>query len=853
MSKHIDELRMYKHLNMVFIDKKLQEVWMDEYMNNVVSDELIHIEETEVVKIVVGILDCCMKIDKCWNKIEFADDWQLVQMDHDCAYLLYGLHLYGFHVVEVMHEADQSRVISGVCKAHKGKPPWRGSNPRPPVCEENTTLSTYGPHREDPPSHAVDFYDSSDDEEDSRRNQEYLSDLEEEYQARSLLAKSKKFFKNGTQRLSSAKATDQTECHKYGKKGHFARDCWSKSSVPSYQSPFQPKLLNSSQHKPELRPTKDFEEEVSSYDNEMVEVKVLMALAEDNDAVSKEGARNDEWVKISIKKCVSEKIPIQNNIMGVDQLTGRILPAESQRNTTDPPVAVTNSLEIDYDSADESSIYSTPLPSLKKLDGVEPASGPKTVKLILKSKSTFKVEALKGVIVNELSSAPAKGNKSSLASKVNSAPTNKLNNVNIKDDLPLAIVMKELNKLKLQISKTQSSRSISGSSSRPIIQRPSDCFFPLCINYGRIDHLSDNCIYYPICRLCGSYDHDTNSHSKIISLEREIKPRNLQHVIKRCETCGSTIHNTTDHYDIEWFKKGKALQAKNVDALNSKKTGSSKVNISKTPTRGPDIQFLTCLYARYQANPKESHFIAVKRIFRANYLAHSRYYAQTPSTKDVRTWFSSIGYGEEIKTKGTLKKAFLPSSSAMDSNPSHPSVSTLVDPTMHKEDQQETGDPTSLGVTSEDGANPQLGSGSDASADSTTEADLVKSAPNDYLPPQQGLDKGTKNYSLDYTFTDDPIIVIDEIEGDDEVDKDEGVHSTINFETKDGSASKPLSPRFTQVFNTASKKARDTSVPSAGRAGTIPTEEEKNTNQATISQLFQRRADKNAKKTNLNK
>ncbi|GKF64111.1 hypothetical protein Tco_0187559, partial [Tanacetum coccineum] len=30
----------------------------------------------------------------------------------------------------------------------------------------------------------------------------------------------------------------------------------------------------------------------------------------------------------------------------------------------------------------------------------------------------------------------------------------------------------------------------------------------------------------------------------------------------------------------------------------------------------PDIQFLTCLCARYQANPKESHLIAIKRIFR---------------------------------------------------------------------------------------------------------------------------------------------------------------------------------------------------------------------------------------------
>ncbi|GKA34992.1 hypothetical protein Tco_0721421, partial [Tanacetum coccineum] len=33
-------------------------------------------------------------------------------------------------------------------------------------------------------------------------------------------------------------------------------------------------------------------------------------------------------------------------------------------------------------------------------------------------------------------------------------------------------------------------------------------------------------------------------------------------------------------------------------------------------TSRPDIQFLTCLYARYQANPKESYLIVVKRIFR---------------------------------------------------------------------------------------------------------------------------------------------------------------------------------------------------------------------------------------------
>ncbi|GJU65524.1 retrovirus-related pol polyprotein from transposon TNT 1-94 [Tanacetum coccineum] len=196
-----------------------------------------------------------------------------------------------------------------------------------------------------------DFQDSPDDEEDTRSSHEYLNDLEEEYQERDLLAKSKRFFKKGTQRFSSAKATDQTEYYKCGRTGHFARDCFAKTSVSSYQSPFHSKQVSSSMHKPELRHTKDFEakynkvkakqaflnssaspfkstmvknkgliaeayewdkEEVSSNDIEMVEVKVLMALAEDNDVVSKEGVRNGEWVKIYMRK-VHTFLKIEDN------------------------------------------------------------------------------------------------------------------------------------------------------------------------------------------------------------------------------------------------------------------------------------------------------------------------------------------------------------------------------------------------------------------------------------------------------------------------------------------------------------------------------------------------------------
>nr|GEW27009.1 hypothetical protein [Tanacetum cinerariifolium] len=89
-----------------------------------------------------------------------------------------------------------------------------------------------------------------------------MKDLEEKFHERDLLAKSKRFFRKDTQRLSDAKATDQTECHKCERK-----------------------------------------EEVSSNENQMVEVKVLMALADDKSGVvRKESARNGEWVKISMRK-----------------------------------------------------------------------------------------------------------------------------------------------------------------------------------------------------------------------------------------------------------------------------------------------------------------------------------------------------------------------------------------------------------------------------------------------------------------------------------------------------------------------------------------------------------------------
>nr|GEV04666.1 hypothetical protein [Tanacetum cinerariifolium] len=96
---------------------------------------------------------------------------------------------------------------------------------------------------------------------------EYMNNLEEEYQSRALLAKSKRFFKKGNQ--SSSASSPKSSSGK--NKGLIAE---------TYELD---------------------EEEVSSGKNEEIKVKALMALANEKRVyVSKESASNGEWVKISI-------------------------------------------------------------------------------------------------------------------------------------------------------------------------------------------------------------------------------------------------------------------------------------------------------------------------------------------------------------------------------------------------------------------------------------------------------------------------------------------------------------------------------------------------------------------------
>nr|GEZ03573.1 retrovirus-related Pol polyprotein from transposon TNT 1-94 [Tanacetum cinerariifolium] len=184
----------------------------------------------------------------------------------------------------------------------------------------------------------------------------------------------------------------------------------------------------------------------------------------------------------------------------------------------------------------------------------------------------------------------------------------------------------------------------------------------------------------------------------------------------------------------------------------------------------PDIQFSTSLCARYQANPKESHLIVVKRIFRDHILKGdielhfipTQYQLADIFTKPLdeptlkrlivelvthvsfmdlheHLWLyrlrwkinddEEVPQGKKPKAKSGLKikqsskhtsesktkapksktgqsKKDTQSSSAKEKSSSHPSPPTPVVGEMHKEAQQAAGGPTSLGDTSEEGTHP---------------------------------------------------------------------------------------------------------------------------------------------------
>ncbi|GJZ93586.1 hypothetical protein Tco_0665651 [Tanacetum coccineum] len=138
-----------------------------------------------------------------------------------------------------------------------------------------------------------DFQENSDDEVDERTSEEYLKDLDIEYHERALLANSKCFIKRRNN-FSGEKAHENTECYKCGNKVYSKLIQSSSNSnnqadqkfLKDYKVEYKKMkaklaLLEASPSSSQNPKTFDWDDEEVSDEEEVTQVKVLMALADD--------------------------------------------------------------------------------------------------------------------------------------------------------------------------------------------------------------------------------------------------------------------------------------------------------------------------------------------------------------------------------------------------------------------------------------------------------------------------------------------------------------------------------------------------------------------------------------------
>ncbi|GKC49052.1 retrovirus-related pol polyprotein from transposon TNT 1-94 [Tanacetum coccineum] len=455
------------------------------------------------------------------------------------------------------------------------------------------------------------------------------------------------FFKKGTQKFSNAKATAQTECHKCGKNGHFARDCWSKTSVPSYQSPFQSKLILSSENKPEPRQIKDFEakyhkddEEVLFDENEVTEVKALMALTdEERVSVGKESARNGDWTKISIKK---------KKILGIDQLTEDtsssgpkdLIFVKSSVDNSNMSITSSNKPRLseaedstlpnrdtvnDYDSALESQSIA-PHSSLEKLIGVYQHHTGQGESSLRSRSSSYDHDTHGHNKIISLRRGIKPRNPQHVTKNCKTCGSN-VHTITDHDDIEWFRKREALQAKKAETFKTSINYD---KTDAPVARLKAIRIFLAFATYMNFiayqmdfksaflnSKLKDVYVKQPPGFESSEFPNHVCKLSKALyGLKQAPRAwhfnqpnKYVKDLLRKYDINGSSVKTPM----VPPNKLGPDLNGK---AVNETQYRGMIRSLMYLTASGPDIQFSTYLYARYQANPTESHLIDVKRIFR---------------------------------------------------------------------------------------------------------------------------------------------------------------------------------------------------------------------------------------------
>nr|GEX70848.1 RNA-directed DNA polymerase, eukaryota, reverse transcriptase zinc-binding domain protein [Tanacetum cinerariifolium] len=258
--------------------------------------------------------------------------------------------------------------------------------------------------------------------------------------------------------------------------------------------------------------TFDWDEEEVSDDEEVTQVKVLIALADDELAVRKSHARNEPITPL----------PPLNILQGASP-SSEVMPLTFQ------PHSLKERPGLDtYHST-------TPLTDVASLRPITTVAAAPRLTAAAKGKQ------------------PARATSPYDPSKVERTEAEQLK-----------IVLRR-SRQETHISQHGGSSTDEGTGSKPGILKAMAKPFPPCTHCGFNDHRPDDCRNYYECEIYGSYDHFTSRYNHVIQIRGRVlvesSQSNKSSIGVKCDTCGSIVHSNTDHNEFYHFKKGEEIHA----------------------------------------------------------------------------------------------------------------------------------------------------------------------------------------------------------------------------------------------------------------------------------------------------
>nr|GEZ20859.1 retrovirus-related Pol polyprotein from transposon TNT 1-94 [Tanacetum cinerariifolium] len=356
---------------------------------------------------------------------------------------------------------------------------------------------------------------------------------------------------------------------------------------------------------------------------------------------------NEKWLTRSkiVSQCSSEQIPHQKKkVLGGELLTESLskininenafIPA-SMRILVPETQGVNESLETlntPESSKDSEANFVTPLPPLKNLQGASPSS--EVMPLTFQPHSPKERPGL--CIMKHTKPETHDSSNKSVSETITVSETKQI----------IPSVPTEVKDTEQESKLNELTKLVQMLTDEKILKAKAKPFSP-CTHCGFNDHKHDDCRNYPECVIYGSYDHSTLVHNRVNHIRggvlAESSQSNESSIGVKCNTYGSTVHFTSDHNKFDHFKRGEKIQAAKAREP-TKKCSRSMIGVKSylhkyVEQPCPKVVFddnSSCItegygsinceesklgsnsdpFCLYKHDPRDPHFIALKRILR---------------------------------------------------------------------------------------------------------------------------------------------------------------------------------------------------------------------------------------------